>query len=154
MNSKVAKVINEVKFSRRTRPHWNLFTATKNRMASSLDSNPALLDRLSRKFNASVQQRVAENRSANSQTLDRLSQHESSDVRAAIAQNGNTLEATAVLLSQDVDCDVRYAIAANPRTRKEILSELAEDENPFVQHRARQTQDRIEAEPSPLLPAA
>ena len=129
-----------------TAHHWNLFTAAKNRLASSLDSNPGVLDRLARRLNASVQERVAENTSTDSCTLHLLAQHESSDVRAAAAQNENALQSTVDVLAGDASCDVRYAMAENPLTCAKLLEALAEDENPFVQNRAQVTQARLKAE--------
>lgn len=125
---------------------WNSFTAAKNRLASSLNTNPGVLGRLARKLNTSIQQRVAENRSTDSEALDFLAKHESNDVRSAVAQNENTPPSTAESLAGDLSCDVRYAMAENARTNKTLLGALAEDENPYVQERARRTQARLSAE--------
>lgn len=130
------RTIDKIGKSRR----WNMFTAAKNRLASSLDSTTGVLNRLARRGETSVQQRVAENRSTDSETLDLLAQHQSADVRSAVAQNVNTRESTTHTLAADVNADVRYAMAENPLTSTELLETLAEDENPFVQHRTRQTQ--------------
>lgn len=127
-------------------PRWNMFTAAKNRLASSIGTKPALLDRLARRENTSVQQRVAENRATNSESLEFLSRHDSSDIRSAVAQNDNTLRSTVDALAGNASCDVRFAMAENPWTSAVILERLAEDENPYVQGRARRTQARLKAE--------
>jgi len=127
-------------------PRWNMFSAAKNRLASNLDSDPGVLHRLGRQGNASVQQRVAENRNTDSETLDLLAQHHSPDVRSAVAQNTNTPLSTALTLAADVSVDVRYAMAENPWTSIALLEILVEDENPYVQHRARRTRALLKAE--------
>lgn len=127
-------------------PSWNMFTAAKNRMASSLQSHPGLLDKLARRVNTLVQVRVAENGSTDAETLTRLSHHESSEVRAAVGQNANTAKAVSNSLSADGHCDVRYAMAENPKTSVTNLNALSEDENPYVQDRARRTQANLKAE--------
>jgi hypothetical protein len=125
---------------------WNRFTAARNRMASSLQTDPILLDRLARRVNTPVQLRVAENVNTDSGTLDLLAQHQSSDVRSAVAQNENSLRSTVDSLSVDDNCDVRYAMAENPWTNAKLLEKLAQDENPYVQHRAKRTQAQLNAE--------
>lgn len=125
---------------------WNLFTAAKNRLASGLNTNIGVLAVLARRVNITVQQRVAENSSTDCDTLNLLSQHECSNVRSAVAQNASTNITTMDFLSIDADCDVRYAMAENPWTSTRLLSVLAEDENPYVQNRARKTQDRLKAQ--------
>lgn len=127
-------------------PHWNLFTAAKNRLASGLNSTPGVLGRLARLGSTSVQQRVAENRSTDFETLDLLAQHQSSDVRSAVAQNVNTRESTTQSLAEDANADVRYAMAENPWTSTTLLEMLAGDDNPYVQHRAMRTQALLKAE--------
>lgn len=128
-------------------PLWNMFTAAKNRLASGMGTKPAILRRLGRTVNASVQQRIAENRTTESATLELLSHHESADVRAAVAQNDNTSRATVDSLSGDASSDVRYAMAANARTSTALLETLSTDENPYVQDRAQRTQARLKLEP-------
>lgn len=128
-------------------PRWNMFTAAKNRLASRLESRPGVLNQLARKVNANVQERVAENSSTDSETLELLSRHESSDVRAATAQNENTLQSTIDSLADDANSDVRYAIAENPGTSARLLDVLATDENPYVQDRAKRTQERLKTQP-------
>lgn len=127
-------------------PRWNMFTAARNRLASSVDSSPAVLKRLAGRVNTSVQQRVAENNRTDSETLELLAQHESSAVRSAVAQNENSLRSTVASLASDTSCDVRFAIAEDPRTSTALLGKLAEDENPYVQNRARRTQAVLKAE--------
>lgn len=127
-------------------PRWNMFTAAKNRLASSLRTKPDMLNRLAHTGNTSVQQRVAENSTTNSATLDFLSLHESSDIRSAVAQNENCLSTTVDALAGDSNCDVRFAMAANPWTSAKLLQRLAEDENPYVQIRAQRTQARLKVE--------
>lgn len=129
-------------------PRWNLFTAAKNRLASSQETKPGILNCLARRVNTSVQRRVAENRATDSETLELLAQHESADVRAAVAQNDNTLRSTVLSLAADVSCDVRYAMAENAWTVSTLLEILAGDENPYVQERAKQTQARLKVEES------
>lgn len=127
-------------------PQWNMFTAAKNRLASSSGNKPGVLDRLARKTNTSVQQRVAENSTTSSETLDFLSRHDSSDIRSAVAQNDNSLRSTVDELVGDASSDVRFAMAENPWTSILLLERLAEDENPYVQDRAIRTQARLRAE--------
>ena len=127
-------------------PRWNMFTAAKNRLASGLGNKPGVLDRLARRVNLPVQQRVAENRTTNSETLEFLSRHNSSDIRSAVAQNDNTLRSTLDSLVSDASCGVRFAMAEAPWTSAVLLERLAEDENPYVQDRARRTQARLKAE--------
>lgn len=132
-------------------PQWNMFTAAKNRLATSLGNKPGVLDRLARRVDTPVQQRVAENRTTNSETLEFLSQHDSSDVRSAVAQNDNTLRSTVDSLAGDASCDVRFAMAENPGTSPVLLERLADDENPYVQDRAKRTQARLQAEETLLV---
>lgn len=127
-------------------PNWNLYTAAKNRLASGLNTKTGVLALLAKRGNAAVQERVAENCSTDCNTLDILSQHESSNVRSAVAQNASANMVTMDTLSVDSDCDVRYAMAENPWTSTKLLAVLAEDENPYVQNRARKTQDRLKAQ--------
>lgn len=72
--------IDQIRFS----PQWNMITAAKNRLASSLHTKPGVLEWLVRRVNTSVQQRIAENRTTDSKTLELLAQHESTDVRSAL----------------------------------------------------------------------
>lgn len=127
-------------------PRWNLFTAAKNRLASSLGKETGVLDRLARRVNKAVQQRVAENRTTSSETLEFLSRHELSDIRSAVAQNDNSLRSTVTALAGDASSDVRFAMAENPWTSVALLEGLAEDDNPYVQDRAKRTQARLKAE--------
>lgn len=127
-------------------PRWNMFTAAKNRLASSLIIRLGALELLARKGSISVQQRVAENRTTNSETLELLSRHDSSDIRSAVAQNDNSLRSTVDSLADDTNCDVRFAMAENPWTSAVLLERLAEDDNPYVQNRALRTQARLKAQ--------
>lgn len=140
MNYKLAKkIIDKVRYV----PHWNMFTAAKNRLASNQNTKLSVLKQLSLKFNIPVQQRVAENSTTSSEILDSLADHESADVRLAVAQNANTFPSTIQTLAGDVNSDVRYAMAADPRTNTKLLETLADDENAYVQDRAKRTQVRI-----------
>ncbi len=140
MNYKLTKtIIDKV----RSVPHWNMFTAAKNRLASNQNTKLSVLKLLSQKFNTPVQQRIAENRTTSSEILESLADHESADVRLAVAQNRNTSRSAVQTLAGDVNPDVRYAMAANPRTSTKILEILADDENAYVQDRAKQTQVRV-----------
>ena len=130
----------------RTCPHWNMYTAAKNRLASSLVNAPGVLDRLGRQLNERVQLRVAENRTTDTETLEFLSKHGSGSIRSAVAQNDNTRQSTVDSLADDVNSDVRYAMAANPSTSSPLLERLATDENPYVQERAQRTIARVKAE--------
>jgi len=127
-------------------PRWNMFTAAKHRLASSLGTKPRLLAQLARKINIAVQQRIAENCSTNSATLELLALHASTDVRASVAQNESTKRSTVNRLATDVSSDVRYAMADNAHTSTKLLLALADDENPYVQDRAKRTQARLQAE--------
>lgn len=138
----------------RMSPIWNMYTAAKNRLASSLVNKPNVLNSLARRANESVQLRVAENRTTSPETLKLLSKHESSNVRSGVAQNENSPRSTAELLAVDANCDVRFAMAENPRTSTSILKQLSRDENPYVQDRAKRTIARLKAEETYLIDRA
>lgn len=128
----------------RKKPPWNLYTAAKNRLASSLETGVRMLDRLGRTGSDAVQIRVAENEKSGPEILRFLSKLSNSEVRAAVAQNASTSPAIAEELAGDADADVRYAMAANAHTSPALLSILAQDDNPYVSNRAVRTQERLQ----------
>lgn len=58
-------------------------------------------------------------------------------------QNRSSFACTVDDLSHDENADVRSALAESPLTGQLILEALLDDENPYVQARARQTQVRL-----------
>ncbi len=147
MKKLIAKLIPETTLDKlRAIPHWNLFTAAKNRLASGEHTKSNILNNLALKPNTQVQERVAENSGTHYNTLELLSKHKSSDVRSAVGENEHTLQSTMQSLAGDVSSDVRYAMASNARTSSVLLEILAGDENAYVQARAMKTQARIKVE--------
>jgi len=48
-------------------------------------------------------------------------------------------------LACDSSPDLRYAMSENHNIHKDVLNLLADDDNPFVAHRARKTLERLKA---------
>jgi hypothetical protein len=87
--------------------------------------------------------RIAENPSVPPSMLEHLAMHPDARVREAVADNPNTPLDTLWLLVYDSCADVRYAMSENHNLPLSLLTALAEDENPYVASRARQTIYRI-----------
>jgi len=53
------------------------------------------------------------------------------------------LQFAGMMLAQDESVDLRYAIAENHNIHTDVLTMLADDDNPFVAHRAKKTSERV-----------
>lgn len=120
-------------------PKTDRFTQAKQRLASSPNTSPDVLAKLSRKEQPELLERVAENPQTEPGTLKKLAAHENSKVRSAVSENQNVTPATLESLAGDNNPDVRFRLAENPHIPETILQSLTEDDNPYVSVRAQDT---------------
>lgn len=112
-------------------------------LAINPNTPPPVLEHLTRNAPIPLLERIAENPRTHSTTLARLATHEDFQVRAAVAENLNTSIKTIWKLARDVHADVRFRVAECYCVPLVVLKVLAEDDNPFVAHRAQKTVWRI-----------
>jgi hypothetical protein len=124
-------------------------------VAALLASNPSCPREVLEHFaacnsKAEVLERIAGNPNVSVETLRRLAECDHAQVRSAVAENLNADTNTVRKLMQDGSTDVRFVLAENPNLPEAILSELANDENPYVAYRAQITRARVGRGPATL----
>jgi 3-methyladenine DNA glycosylase AlkC len=105
--------------------------------------NPATegttLDELAEDKQHLIRARVAENPNTPLWTLLRLVNDDHEQVRLSAFFNPQLPESEKLYLARDPHVDVRYALAEDALTAVDILDLLADDENVYVQDRAKKT---------------
>ena len=86
---------------------------------------------------------VSENSNTPADALEMLSHHPCPEVRIGVADNRAASEEIITRLVFDESVDVRYSVAENHNTPNHLLEILAEDQNPWVAHRAQRTIARL-----------
>jgi hypothetical protein len=90
-----------------------------------------------------IRARVGENVKTPGILLSQLAEDPAVEVRIAVAQNSAITGPIRLKLLSDPDPNVRYAIAEDATVPLEILQAMAEDEHPYVSHRANKTLEKL-----------
>jgi len=116
-------------------------------LATDPNTPAAILDRLASEDVVTLLERIAEHPRTRQATLARLATHDNPRVRAAVAENPNIDKKTIWRLSRDSHPDVRLRLAEGYFLPVAILQFLADDDNLYVQNRARKTLDCLNNSP-------
>ena len=87
---------------------------------------------------------LAEEASTSPQTLLKLSRDKDPEVRLSAGEHPNMPYVGLRELVQDPCIDVRFGLAGNHNIPISILSMLTQDENPYVEDRAKRSLDRLQ----------
>ncbi|MBU6450749.1 MAG: hypothetical protein KGS72_03145 [Cyanobacteria bacterium REEB67] len=107
--------------------------------AGSLTTSSNTLNELAEDSQYLIRARVAENPNTPLWTLLRLVNDDHEQVRLAAFFNPRLPASEQHYLARDPHADVRYALAEDAATAVDILDILADDENVYVQDRAKKT---------------
>ncbi|MBX9568675.1 MAG: hypothetical protein K2X77_07250 [Candidatus Obscuribacterales bacterium] len=91
----------------------------------------------------SLRMRIAENTNTPIDVLCMLANDDQTEVRLAAICNETAPDNLLNTVLNDADPTARYELAANACAKLWVLLALAEDENPYVQWRARKTLKRL-----------
>jgi hypothetical protein len=112
-----------------------------------LAGQAGLSDSASRKIahskSSNLRLRIAENIDTPIDVLCMLASDDQSEVRIAALCNETAPDNLLNGVLNDADPTVRYELASNPNAKLWVLLALSEDENPYVQCRARKTLQRL-----------
>ncbi len=86
---------------------------------------------------------IAENPNTPQNILWFLVSHPNTKIRRAVLDNPTLPPDSHHILAKDIDPDIRYALAENHNVSVDLLTELSNDQNPYVANRAQRTLSRL-----------